>query len=395
MDYRLIIFVVSCIIGSGIFIIPYNLSQFGYLSVFSILICGGLFTMLGVLFAEEEDIFEMPQKILNPFFSFLLFWVYWIISWTSTIIVLNEIFISLSSLFPILEPYGFLTQSTIVFIFIFLNQFGNKNSIKIEFILTVLKILPLLLVPITAIFMPKVTNISYTPINGIWKAIPTTAWCFIGVECGPIIGKNFKSSSLRLSVLTGMVIVTIIIFSNIISIFNVLGTECSIRPYMDFFFLIFGSWGKKILSILISVLCIGTLNSWIVSSGLTAYDGAKLGFLPKKLLKLNKFNTPFNAILASSLGLIPLCYLTSLNMMKYITTFIDASCVVFLFYYGIISLLIFYKKKKKSALICFVSCFTLIGIGGINNIYTILIVGLSGIIFYPFIRKNLQLNNTV
>jgi APA family basic amino acid/polyamine antiporter len=105
-------------------------------------------------------------------------------------------------------------------------------------------------------------------------------------------------------------------------------------PFVDAAAYLFsGNW-HLLISLIASVVCIGTLNAWILTSGQIALGLAQNHFLPKRFTRTNKNGAPSLGILWSSIGIVPLLLLTnSDSLAKQITDLIDISVISFLFVY--------------------------------------------------------------
>jgi APA family basic amino acid/polyamine antiporter len=105
-------------------------------------------------------------------------------------------------------------------------------------------------------------------------------------------------------------------------------------PYVDAARIVFGGSWHYGISIIASIVCIGTLNAWVLTSGQIALGLAEGGYLPKRFSKTNLRGAPSFGIICSSLGIVPLLFLTnSSSFAEQITSIIDISVISFLFVY--------------------------------------------------------------
>jgi APA family basic amino acid/polyamine antiporter len=68
---------------------------------------------------------------------------------------------------------------------------------------------------------------------------------------------------------------------------------------------VFGSYSEILVAILAMIVCIGTLNAWILASGQIAKGAANDHLLPKIFGKTNKIGAPVFALLFASFGIVP------------------------------------------------------------------------------------------
>jgi APA family basic amino acid/polyamine antiporter len=139
-------------------------------------------------------------------------------------------------------------------------------------------------------------------------------------------------------------------------------------PFADAAAIIFGGNWHLLISIAAAIVCLGTLNAWVLTSGQIALGAANDDLFPSIFKKKNHAGAPVWSLIISSVGMIPLLILTmDINLINQINTIIDISVTAFLFVYVmcVLSYLkLFYKKKNNS----------LFDIGG-------LLVGVCALIF--------------
>lgn len=359
MLINIIVFLVSTLVGSGMFLLIGLLPQFGFINgVIGFLISFILFFFIGLVFAQtEESPFKLMEKALGKRITFLISWMLWLISWVSLLIIINEIILFAAALYPILNNYVVLFQVLVLGLTISLNMFGMQNSSKIEIIITILKICPLILIAVLCFFKtshPIILNNIPINFSNIAKNIPAAIWCFVGIESIILVGNQFKASKIY-GFLIGMGIVLGIFLLNIFAVYKIFGNSFNLqRPHTELMGFLFNdfslveNFGGKIFNIIAMIVCFGSLNSCTVSNSLIAYDMSKTGYFPKLFQKINQYSAPYISILASSLGLIPFFFLLK-NKEVYliIKDFIDLSSSIFLLFYSVLCLSIYLLNKNN------------------------------------------------
>lgn len=346
-------------IGTGILILPANLSKFGLISVYS-----WGFSIIGVLslamvFANLCEYFPNsagPHAYVNEIFgktsAFFLGWTYWIVSWISSTAVTIE---AISYLSPLIGVNDALTQLILEIVLLILiaalNLRGTQAAGSVEIILSTLKILPLIIVPIYAIgyfnidnFIvdESVKNDSYS--TNYAKVILLTVWGFVGLECATVATGAVKNPGkiIPRALICGTLSVAFLYFFNIIGIMGLIkGSDLmNMRaPYAEAVRSIFGGQWHLLISFVASIVCIGTLNAWTLVSGQIALSLAKSGLMPEIFAKQNERGAPVFAIIISILGIIILLLLTtSENVVNQVTEVINFSTTSFLFVYFICSI---------------------------------------------------------
>lgn len=341
-------------IGSGVFILPANLAPFGLISLLGWIVSGIGAVMLALVFAKLCARFPRtggPHAFVEELFgrdaSFFTGWTYWVISWVSTTAVISA---SIGYLVPIIgchSPYiHLLLELLLLFIITAVNFRGVTTAGNVEFFLTVLKVIPLVLVPVCALFFFDLNN--FAPVN-ISASLSTTQmvsqvalltlWGFIGVETAttPAEAVQNPSKIIPRAVIFGTICVAALYFVNSLGILGVVPhavLEVSKAPYSDATHLIFGGSWHLVISLIASIVCVGTLNAWMLTSGQIALGISQDGLLPSFFGRQNRFGAPSVAILISCVGIVPILFLTlNENLAQQVNVIIDISVTAFLFVY--------------------------------------------------------------
>lgn len=341
-------------IGTTVFISPASLAPYGIFSLVGWLLsgCGAIslclvFASLCARFPETGG----PHAYINHSFgrtaAFFTGWTYWIISWVSTTVV---VIAAVGSLSPFLgnisQTLEVLLQIVLLMAIMLLNLKGVQAAGRAEFFLTLLKFIPLIVIPLLAMLYFNRQNFSVSnevstmPLSSILSHVTLlTFFGFIGLECAttPAAEVNKPSSTIPKAIIIGTLCVALLYFLNSAGIMGLVpGVELtdSKAPYVDASRIIFGGNWYFLIACIASIVCIGTLNAWILASGQIVLGLAQDGLVPKIFGKKNKNGAPFFGILTSSFGIIPLLILTAnKNLATQINTIIDFSVTAFLFVY--------------------------------------------------------------
>jgi APA family basic amino acid/polyamine antiporter len=352
--WSVISLVIGSQIGSGIFLLPASLSSFGALGLMSwgITAVGAL--LLALVFAElcrKIPKTGGPHNYVEATFGksagFFCAWTYWVISWLSTPTVVIAVVGYLS---PVLgntsAKVNLLLELFVLLLITSLNLKGIKSSSRMEFVFTLLKILPLVLVPIAGLSLINMEH--FTPINPtsnstlsvINGAALLTLWGFIGVESAttPAESVHNPSKTIPRAIVFGTLIVALVY---IISSFVVMAIvppavlSQSKAPFAEAATLIFGGHWHIIISIAASIVCLGTLNAWILTSGQIALGAANDGHFPKLFATQNSKGAPLWSLIISAGGVVPMLILTmNENLVDQVNSIIDISVTAFLFVYA-------------------------------------------------------------
>lgn len=360
-------------IGTGIFLLPASLAPFGAAGLSSWLITATGALLLALVFARLCSQIPKtggPHTFIEAAFGnsagFFSAWTYWVISWLSTPMVVIAVISYLSPIFGEFHPaLRLFMQIAVLLLITGLNLRGVRSAGKVEFIFTLLKLLPLLLVPAAGLFF--LNRAHFTPFNptgdstiGVMNAAALlTLWGFIGVESATTPAESVENprKTIPRAIVMGTLLVAIVyIFSSVV-IMGVVPAETlahSKAPFADAAQIIFGGNWYILISLAASIVCLGTLNAWVLTSGQIALGAAHDGHLPKFFTMINAHGAPKWGIIASSFGIIPVLALTmNQGLIGQINLMIDVSVTAFLFIYALSAvsyLKLFWKNRETGAL---------------------------------------------
>jgi APA family basic amino acid/polyamine antiporter len=362
--WSILAIVIGSQVGSGVFVLPGQLALYGYNSIYAILIASYGALCLALVFANL--CFRFPQtggphvyvqKVLGNSLAFFTGWTYWVVSWVSSLAVVIVAVTSLSPLIGNNPDVIFLLEASLLIFITFLNTKGVDNSSKAEFVLTLIKVIPLLLIPCLAFinfeadnFIPLVNDFNF------FEIIIFGLWGFIGIEAATTPAENVinPKRNIPLAILIGTTIVAIIYIVNTVGIIGAISPLNLVNnqsPYADVAGNLFGGNWQIIIAILISTICIGTLNAWVLAGGQIALGCSNDKLFPKLLGKTNKHGAPYIALIISAFISIILLYLVKEEGFKdQLAYLIEVSVVVFLYTYLICCVcyvIVLYKEKAK------------------------------------------------
>ncbi len=346
-------------IGTGVFMLPASLAPFGFygligwiISAFGSIALSLVFAYLCSRFPQTGGPHVYVNKSFGPTMAFFTGWTYWVISWVSTtaVVVTSISYLNFfigncnSSIYLMLELLLLLAITL-------LNLRGVKAAGSIELLLAALKFAPLLIISLSSLYFfnphnftlsTEVADSSMPRILG--QVTLLTLWGFIGLETATTTAEAVENPSKTIpkAIIAGTSCVALLYLINSIGIMGLIEgsvLSASKAPYVDAAQVIFGGRWDLITSIIAALVCIGTLNAWVLTSGQIALGLSKDGLLPLFFTKKNKNEAPVWGLAISSLGIAPLLILTSNhNLATQVTSIIDFSVISFLFIYLICSL---------------------------------------------------------
>jgi len=407
--------VVGSQIGSGVFMLPATLAPFGIYSV-----AGWITSSLGAIslalvfanlcahFPKTGGPHVYIAKLFGEDVSFFAGWTYWIVSWVSTTAVVVAAIGYLSPFIGDQSPMVYLGLEIFLLLSMcLLNLFGVSIAGRAETVFTALKFLPLFIVPMAAIWYFNSDNFSMSETissqgvsSSLAQATLLTLWGFIGLESAttPAGSVENPSKTIPRAVVAGTTIVALVYIFNSISIMGLLPGEelqSSKAPYVDAAQRIFGGQWHLFVSMAASIVCIGTLNAWVLTSGQISLGLSEDKMMPEIFSKRNSREAPYISIILSCVGIVPLLIMTANeNIAGQVAAVIDFSVTSFLFIYilcSIVNLVISWSEKKLFNII--ISIISIIFSGWViseTDLNTIIISSLftlSGIPLYFFWYK--------
>jgi APA family basic amino acid/polyamine antiporter len=367
--------VISSQIGSGIFMFPSALAPFGSIGLLGwILTVSGaisialIFSELSSRLAKNGGPHVYVMEAFGERAGFFTAWIYWIISWTSNSVLLVTATNYLSAVIPNLGSLQIISiQLGALFMITFINLKGVRTSGIIEICLTFLKAIPLFILPLlffTAFDLEnfKIPNASALTVVDSLKSIIKAAlfafWGFIGVECATTPAGRVKNpqKTLPRAIIIGTSCVAFFYLLNVISVFGVAGFPALIdskAPYAIALEKTFSSYssGSILISLLATVVCIGTLNAWTLSAGQIAQGACEDRLFPAAWGKLNGGGAPTVAILIAAFGIIPFLLIAQVFGEGGLNRLVDFMVNIFLVIYLVcaLSYVKMIKNWKKNA----------------------------------------------
>jgi basic amino acid/polyamine antiporter, APA family len=349
-------------IGSGVFMLPANLAPYGLYSLCGWLISGLGAIMLALVFAKLCSWLPKtggPHVYIKEAFgntaAFFTGWTYWVVSWVSTTVV---IIASIGYLTPLIGDQSVIINVLLEIVLLlgitFLNFRGVGVAGRAEFLLSLVKIIPLGLVPLIALFYFNINNfvlspsLAPLPLSSLLSQVTLlTLWGFIGLESATTPAESVENPATTIprAVVLGTASVALLYLLNSTGIMGVIpGQELmhSNAPYADTVRYIFGGNWHLIISVIASLICIGTLNAWTLTSGQISLGLAQDGLLPAIFGKKNMYDAPQFGLIISCLGIIPLLIITAnASLARQVLAIIDFSVTAFLFVYAFCCLAFF------------------------------------------------------
>jgi APA family basic amino acid/polyamine antiporter len=364
--FSVVALVIGVQLGSAMFLLPSQLAPYGKWGVMSWGITGtGALALCQVFAALARYMPRVggPHIYVRHAFgnkaAFYVGWSYWVISWLSSVPVLLLAISSLETMVGDMGTLGRLGAEAMLLVGIMvLNLRGAILSGVGEILFSILKVLPMLVIPLLTIPFWSLENLNvpaqHPPLLSLNAASLLTFWGFVGLEAGTTISDCVKNSSVVVprALFWGTSLVIGVYILNTLAVMSVVPQSQllnSPNAYSVLLGIMGGAHWSKMISLLTFVMCAGTLNSWILASGQVAMTASQDGIFPSFFGKKNAQQSPTTAIfLTTMLLLFCVTLLQSRTLQQQINELISLSNTLFFVIYLMVSfsLVKFIRGKK-------------------------------------------------
>lgn len=358
--------VVNLQLGSAMFLLPRSLSQYGLWGVLSWLVTGigamalcHIFSVLAVHTPMIGGPHEYIRKAFGNRWGFYIGWTYWVVAWLSSIPLILLGTSALEHMVGDLGEWGRLSlQITLLWGLMSLNIRGAKLSGLGEIIFSILKVIPLVAIPLFGLYFfdAKVLNepVEMPPFSALSSASLLTFWGFVGLEAGTTIASCVRNpgKTIPKALFWGTLLVMTLYFVNTLSIFGIVPRALlseSPNAYAALFQHTLGSGWETAIQALVFTMCFGSLNSWLLASGQVALTAADSGLFPSFFNKINGRNTPVMGVKITTFCLIAcIILLRSQSFAQQIDMLINLSVTLLIMIYVVVAvaLLKFIRQRE-------------------------------------------------
>ncbi|THD66452.1 amino acid permease [Robertkochia marina] len=411
--WDILILVINCIIGSGIFGLPSRIySRIGIYSIPAFLACAALMLVIILNFSEVGSRFRKTggpylylKEAYGDFVGFLAGWIL-IISRVASFAALVNLMVDYLGYFsPVFSQHMYrpLTLILITLLFFWANAVGVRNSANLNNLLGVLKILPLLFFVGIGLFFidPQLLTLpEETPEPEVFNSVlMILVFAFTGFEGGVINTGEMKNpqKDIPFALITATITVSVFyMLIQFVSIGAYPGLASSERPLSDAAHYMLGGWAGILITIGALISIGGTLNANVLS-------GSRLPFALSENEQFPEFFS--RTTRRSKIPMWSLVIYTIVTLLVSLSgTFIYAlaiNVISKLLIFALISAAVIrFRKKdqspeaifqirypKLSALLGIVLCIILLIGAERSNLIHVAIAIASGILFYLLYRR--------
>lgn len=361
--------VVGSIVGADIYIASaLTAGMLGPAAILVWIVAGICATIIALVFAycsyyvpRVGGPFAFVSEAFDDFYGFLTGWSIWI----AEILSLPVFAIAFVQYLQYFINLDFYQQIIIKVLFIFgltyVNIRGVKAAGRINDVLTILKLAPLLLLIIVGFgffaFHPETLTSNYLPFaplgfGNFGAALVLIFWAYVGFEMGTLPASEVKNprKTIPKAIITGMIIVTIFyLLTNFVvyGLHNWTVLQSTKIPLVLTGTLLLGTAGAAIMAIGALVSVSGSDESGILGTARLSYAMSIDGLFPKLFSKEHpKYQTPYMALLVQGIIAFALCIFSGLTDLISFSVF----NLAFAFILTCLALLVLGKRKKEKQL---------------------------------------------
>lgn len=309
---------VGTMIGSGIFMLPAVLAPYGLLSFSGWLLAGGGSIFIALVLANlaarttrSGGPYAYVHDAFGDLVGFANVWGYWASYWIGIAAVAVAFAGYLTVFAPGLSGAGQASAAlALIWALTLINIRGLKESGRLQIVLTLLKIAPLLAIVALAAFSGSPENLpEFNPRQApLISTLATTAlltmWAFVGLESGsiPAGACNDAARVVPRAIVFGTLAVTAIYLASTAAVMfltpaNVLAVSTS--PFADAA-RGFGDWGPFLIGAGALVATAGTANGLIFCGAQLPMAAALDRLAPLQLGRIGRGGSPYIALLVTA-----------------------------------------------------------------------------------------------
>jgi APA family basic amino acid/polyamine antiporter len=313
--------VVGSMIGSGVFLLPATLAPYGAASLigWGIALCGALllaatFAKLAVHWPCTGGPYAYVRRSFGDAAGFGIAWSYWISIWSGMAAIAVAFAGSVGAIFPALTATPMraaacalvaLWTCTIV------NLAGLRQAGRLQVLVTTLKLLPLLLFGIVALWFVDAGR--YVPFNPSGKTVPQVAqvtviltmWALCGLEVATVPAgatrdavRTIPRATMLGTLLAG--VATILACTVVIGLVPLDVLKDSGAPMAEAAGRVWGPGAALGIAILAAVSTFGAINGWMLVCAQVSLAAAGDGLFQRAFARVQGNGTPAFGIIVGS-----------------------------------------------------------------------------------------------
>jgi basic amino acid/polyamine antiporter, APA family len=315
--------VMGSMIGTGVFLLPASLAPLGWnavlgwiITIIGTLCIASVFAALVRVIPQAGGPYAYTRAAFGPVPAFAVAWAYWISMWVGNAAIATGAVSYLSRLSPAIAAIpgaAAITSVCLVWLFTMINIRGVALAGRIQIISVVLKLLPLVIVGVLAVWVVMTRGTAVVApfesealsINKVTQAGTLTLWAMLGIEVATVPADNVRDPGRTIPrailIGAGMTgVLYLLICSAIILMLPVAVTTGSEAPFADFVETYWGTNAGTAIAAFGAISALGALNGWIMIQAELPAAMARDGMFPAAFAVVSKAGTPWVAHSVSS-----------------------------------------------------------------------------------------------
>ncbi|KGB54472.1 Putrescine transporter [Sphingopyxis sp. LC81] len=315
--------------GSGVFMLPANLSAIG-----SIALIGWIFTIVGavalaLVFAKLAAIdpaaggpYAYTRKAFGDYMGYQTNLIYWLANVIGNVALAVAGLGYLSHFFPVLKVPVVMAFAAIAIIwfFTYANILGPKLVGRLQSFTTIFALIPIFGMALFGWFWfsgdiyASAWNVSgKSDASAVMATLTFTLWAFIGVESASVSAGVVDNPSRNVPIATvgGVILASVAYVLSSSVIMGMIPNKellASSAPFADAARLALGDFAGSAVALCAAVGCLGSLAGWTLLVGQSAKAAADDGLFPGIFARVNKRGVP-------SLGLVIVATIMSVQVL--------------------------------------------------------------------------------
>jgi APA family basic amino acid/polyamine antiporter len=305
-------FVVGNMVGTSIYTLPASLAaEVGPLGIVAWLVAAVGFFFVALVYASlgrryprTGGPYVYAREAFGEFIGFQTVWAYWFSATTGNAAIALGVVGYVVTFWPAVEGEAWLRFAlgqALVWGLCALNVRGVRQSARLQIVIVLLNVVPLVLLSAFALFTFDPANLQpFAPFG--WSALPVgialVVWGYSGVESATVPAEEITAPerTIRLGTLIGYAIGTLVFLVTALAVAGTLPNAIvagSARPIALAAERTSGPIAAYVISVAAILAGVGTLNGWILMAGRIPVSAAADGVFFARLAAIHpRFRTP-------------------------------------------------------------------------------------------------------
>ncbi|MFC4054898.1 amino acid permease [Actinomadura syzygii] len=328
--------VVGNMIGSGVFLLPASLAEYGPISLVAwgftaagAILLALVFARLSRAYPRTGGPYAYARRAFGDFVGFQTAWGYWIAVWAGNAAIAVAFVGYTAHFWDALAENKVLAAGVglaAVWAATAVNAYGVRQGGVVQVVTTVIKLVPLLLIAVGGLFFIKSANFGEFNASGdsafgaVTGAAALTLWAFIGLESATVPAEDVKDpeKTVPRATVAGTAVTALIYILGTVAVLGLVPAAAlatSTAPFADAADAAFGGWAADLVAAGAAFSAFGALNGWILLQGQIPFAAARDGLFPRTFARTGRGGAPIVGLVVSSVlvsGLMLLNYNASL-----------------------------------------------------------------------------------